>query len=319
MVVDSITDSELFHGSPISRDFVKKRKANWIWKLKQWKIDARKRGNLGEEGNGSRLVKSLRDKLSDRRTGSDPVSYLHQACRIDHEEGSFKFTKCDDDDDETDLEVTSSMSASSPTSVLKNKDDSGSNNSGEDDDCFCCSKQMVEEEEEGYDDAFDNWDGFKDAFNSFENEDNKGSAAALHETKTEEVPKPNTNQRRRKSSPAKLYHKDKYFKQKPSPEKAIQKNRRKKKKSDQQQDCDEKSECPICSEEMDATDLSFLPCPCGFQLCLFCHKQINENDGRCPACRKKYETSNNSGEVGFQQRGRGTIRLSPSFRGLDRA
>lgn len=245
-------------------------------------------------------MKSLRDKLTDR---------------IVHEEESYKFTKSDDD--ETDLEETLSVSATSPTSVLKNKDDSGSNKSGEDDDCFCCSKQMVEEEEEeAYDDAFDNWDGFKDACNSFENEDKKGSAAALHETKTEQVPKPNTNQRRRKSSPAKIYHEDK---QKPSPEKAIQKNRRKKNKSDQQQDCDEKTECPICSEEMDATDLSFLPCPCGFRLCLFCHKQINENDGRCPACRKKYETSSNSGEVSFQQRGRGTIRLSPSFRGLDRA
>lgn len=251
--------------------------------------------------------------MTDRKTGSDTFSYL-EAWRIDHEQGSYND---DDDEDETDFERTSS--ASSPTSVLKNKDDSGSNKGGEEDDCFSCSKQMIEEEEEAFDDAFDNWDGFSDALNSFENEDKKRSVLCqTRDLEQEKDPKPNTSLRN-KSSPAKLFHKDK-SKQKSLPEKALHSNRRRKKKSDQQQECDEKSECPICSEEMDATDLSFLPCPCGFRLCLFCHKKINENDGRCPACRNKYEqTSSNSGEVSFQQRGRGTVRLSPSFRGLDRA
>ncbi|KAL6549367.1 hypothetical protein OROHE_008484 [Orobanche hederae] len=47
--------------------------------------------------------------------------------------------------------------------------------------------------------------------------------------------------------------------------------------------------CPICFEDFDCTDSSFLPCSCGFRLCLFCHKRILEEDGRCPGCRKKYE------------------------------
>ncbi|KAK1683573.1 hypothetical protein QYE76_044421 [Lolium multiflorum] len=46
--------------------------------------------------------------------------------------------------------------------------------------------------------------------------------------------------------------------------------------------------CPICYEDLDPTDSSFLPCPCGFHLCLFCHKRILEADGRCPGCRKQY-------------------------------
>lgn len=46
--------------------------------------------------------------------------------------------------------------------------------------------------------------------------------------------------------------------------------------------------CPICFEDLDSTDSSFLPCPCGFHLCLFCHKRILEVDGRCPGCRKDY-------------------------------
>ncbi|WZZ06944.1 hypothetical protein YC2023_092865 [Brassica napus] len=299
MVADSVTDSQLFHESPVSRDFVKKRKANWFWKLKQWKIDARrrqwiyqcttrKRASVGEAG-----LRSLRDKLIDRKTVNDRVSYLESWSIDDHHDG----LRCydDSDDDETDL------SASSPTSVLKNKD-SDTNKSVHG--CFCCSNQITEEEEEeAFDDAYDNWEDFSDALNSFESDED--------------------SQRKKKSSP----HKDK-CKQEASPEKAIhhnatsRKKNKKKKKSDQKKEGDgddEMSDCPICSEGMDATDLSFLPCPCGFRLCLFCHKQINENDGRCPACRNKYEqtSSHNSGEVSFQQRGRGTVRLSPSFKGLD--
>lgn len=50
--------------------------------------------------------------------------------------------------------------------------------------------------------------------------------------------------------------------------------------------------CPICCEDLDPTDSSFLPCPCGFQLCLFCHKRILEVDARCPGCRKQYDSLN---------------------------
>ncbi|XP_020111153.1 uncharacterized protein LOC109726126 [Ananas comosus] len=51
------------------------------------------------------------------------------------------------------------------------------------------------------------------------------------------------------------------------------------------------SSCPICCEDLDSTDSSFLPCSCGFRLCLFCHKRILEADGRCPGCRKQYDTA----------------------------
>jgi hypothetical protein len=46
--------------------------------------------------------------------------------------------------------------------------------------------------------------------------------------------------------------------------------------------------CPICYEDLDATDSNFVPCACGFHLCLFCHKRIVEQDGRCPSCRNQY-------------------------------
>eukprot|EP00271_Cylindrocystis_brebissonii_P002775 TRINITY_DN13577_c0_g1_i1.p1 TRINITY_DN13577_c0_g1~~TRINITY_DN13577_c0_g1_i1.p1 ORF type:complete len:1165 (+),score=206.53 TRINITY_DN13577_c0_g1_i1:525-4019(+) len=49
--------------------------------------------------------------------------------------------------------------------------------------------------------------------------------------------------------------------------------------------------CPICTEELDVTDTSFVPCPCGFRLCLFCHHRILSEDGRCPGCRKAYAST----------------------------
>jgi hypothetical protein len=50
------------------------------------------------------------------------------------------------------------------------------------------------------------------------------------------------------------------------------------------------SYCPICTEELDMTDSSYLPCSCGFQLCLFCYHRISSDDGRCPGCRKAYNS-----------------------------
>ncbi|KAJ7974485.1 General negative regulator of transcription subunit 4 [Quillaja saponaria] len=57
------------------------------------------------------------------------------------------------------------------------------------------------------------------------------------------------------------------------------------------------SPCPICCEDFDVTDSCFLPCSCGFRLCLFCHKRILEADARCPGCRKLY--NHRDGNVGL--------------------
>jgi hypothetical protein len=56
--------------------------------------------------------------------------------------------------------------------------------------------------------------------------------------------------------------------------------------------------CPICYEDLDPTDSSFLPCPCGFHLCLFCHKRILEADARCPGCRQQYSNVSAAGSGG---------------------
>ncbi|KAL3818661.1 hypothetical protein ACJIZ3_004566 [Penstemon smallii] len=70
--------------------------------------------------------------------------------------------------------------------------------------------------------------------------------------------------------------------------------------------------CPICCEDLDCTDSSFLPCLCGFRLCLFCHKRILEQDARCPGCRKQYDRDDSIEKEATLDGGSLTIRLARS-------
>eukprot|EP00736_Rhodelphis_marinus_P011075 Rmarinus@m.22410 len=52
---------------------------------------------------------------------------------------------------------------------------------------------------------------------------------------------------------------------------------------------DSNEECPLCLDTIDVSDRNFKPCPCGYQICVWCFHKIKESvDGRCPACRKPY-------------------------------
>jgi len=51
-------------------------------------------------------------------------------------------------------------------------------------------------------------------------------------------------------------------------------------------------DCPLCLEVMDSTDLDFHPCAqCHYQMCLWCHGRVMENDAKCPGCRAPYTSS----------------------------
>lgn len=51
--------------------------------------------------------------------------------------------------------------------------------------------------------------------------------------------------------------------------------------------------CPLCLEELDATDRAVKACHCGYQVCLWCLHTIRERlNRRCPACRTLYEEHN---------------------------
>lgn len=48
--------------------------------------------------------------------------------------------------------------------------------------------------------------------------------------------------------------------------------------------------CPLCCEELDLSDQNFLPCKCGYQVCMWCWHHIKVNlNGLCPACRTPYQ------------------------------
>ena len=42
----------------------------------------------------------------------------------------------------------------------------------------------------------------------------------------------------------------------------------------------EQPSCPLCMEDLDATDKNFHPCPCGYQICAWCWHQRT-----CPGTR----------------------------------
>lgn len=57
-------------------------------------------------------------------------------------------------------------------------------------------------------------------------------------------------------------------------------------------------QCPLCIEPFEMDDKDFVPCPCGYRICLFCWNRLaNQEDntesgksvrGPCPACRQEY-------------------------------
>jgi hypothetical protein len=50
----------------------------------------------------------------------------------------------------------------------------------------------------------------------------------------------------------------------------------------------EKIDCPLCVEPL-GLDEQILPCPCGYQVCMFCWNRVKEEgSGNCPACRVPY-------------------------------
>lgn len=51
--------------------------------------------------------------------------------------------------------------------------------------------------------------------------------------------------------------------------------------------------CPLCLEDLDATDRAMQPCKCNYVICGWCLNHIREQlNGLCPACRTPYEEQN---------------------------
>ncbi|KAK9669370.1 hypothetical protein RND81_13G125400 [Saponaria officinalis] len=326
------------------KDITKKKRANRSAKLKQCKLDARreqflsqvKKKGVKEIGNGNGCVNGEFDGSTFKTTKTKGKEVRNVCMEVIDNHGS--------DSDESSL-------TNSPTSSVNNLGNnySGSSSSSASSLCFSnggyCSGNITEEEEEGGevefgddDGCLDDWEAMADALVG-----SKTNNKQVHDSNLshdEEVCSDTDNQQ------AMSKKGDEHVEETETERSGILCGGRVNNKAWRPDDAfrpqslpnlskhwsspanSEKlachgfnpwvrkmppvpTSCPICCEDLDLTDSSFLPCPCGFRLCLFCHKRILEEDSRCPGCRKPYtsemvekETSITSGSL--------TIRLARS-------
>ncbi|KAL6181529.1 hypothetical protein ACLB2K_048184 [Fragaria x ananassa] len=314
MVSDSITNVSI-PSAPINsrsgRDLGKKKRARSA-KLKQCKLDVRR-----EQWLSSGAVKNKDGKeehhggVQGRRARSSPRPLEEMGPREGENVGSIPRQHHHHHD--SDLESNSPSSFTS--SVLGGHDSetftSSSSSSGD-----CCSGNITEEDED--DGCLDDWEAVADALAADENPKNQPSEPPReHEAVVKTVPPRQTENSKPQCGRAmpKAWRPDDAFRPHSLPNLAKQlslpNSSGKRFGGGVPWACNSvvspPSSCPICYEDLDLTDTSFLPCLCGFRLCLFCHKRILEGDGRCPGCRKPYEnepveaeTSVHGGSLTFQ-------------------
>ncbi|XP_010550667.1 PREDICTED: uncharacterized protein LOC104821464 [Tarenaya hassleriana] len=317
--------------APCARDIGKKKRPNRSAKLKQCKLDARREQWLSqvaaknkgckEEMNVNQRTGS--EKPEERERFNSPAENLDRGRREGDNDRAFHHES-----------FMESPSNSSSSSILSGRDSSpnfsGSSSSGSG---GFCSGNITEEEEEG-DDCLDDWEAFADALaaNDKHEKENPRELCKEHGTVRQSaspgrsvsgfVPHNGSDggvmngkqdfrraiSRMQKSNRA--WRPDDDFRPQTLPNLSKQ-------HSFPVMDCHfssmaTPSSCPICYEDLDLTDSNFLPCPCGFRLCLFCHKTICDGDGRCPGCRKPYDQSAIKAETNVQGGGGLSIRLARS-------
>lgn len=252
----------------------------------------------------------------------------------------------------SDLDSPANSPTNHPSSVLGGND-SGTNFSGSSGSSSssstsssgqCWSGSMSEEDEEGNDGCLDDWEAIADALASIdENHGNQhNSSLDSHNGRNESVvqsssqaellgvdnSKENLESVRLTSRPpanCRAWRPDDAFRPQSLPNLSKQysfpMNSERHYRGGSVWGCRNLSvptSCPICCEDLDFTDTSFLPCSCGFRLCLFCHKRILEVDGRCPGCRKQYDCDPDEGEAAVDG-GSLAIRLARSCSMISRS
>ncbi|CAN4086124.1 unnamed protein product [Withania somnifera] len=318
MVSDSISNVSIPIASSNPKDFSKK-KANRSAKLKQCKLDARreqwlsqvKNKGLKEESNSGgthgagKNVGNERERLIERlqikpRSEEENEGPLHQYSDFDSPTSHVSSVL---EGNDSGINFTGSSSSSS-----------SSHSSG-----GCCSGSVSEEDEEGEDDdCLDDWETIADAMvaadkkqeqqnpcldSHFERDENVAHMSSRQEVSDRQgsgndKSKQERNDRGLTPKPSlscRAWRPDDTFRPSGLPNLSKQYSF----PMNSERHCRRGSvwgckglytptSCPICCEDLDCTDTSFLPCSCGFRLCLFCHKRILEEDGRCPGCRKQY-------------------------------
>ncbi|WCJ36014.1 RING/U-box superfamily protein [Euphorbia peplus] len=327
MVSDSITP---IPSAP--KDFPKKKRVNRSAKLKQCKLDARREQWLSQ---GAVKNKGNKEELTASRCENQRKNVNLETGRIDRgneeEEKERGLIYHDFDSDSSSNSPTGSsasgLSGTDPGSVIFTGSSSSSSGG-------CCSGNITEDEEEGEDNCLDDWEAVADALaaNDSNKHGNKKDNQCLESEASPELEPcedlkqgggvgggQETESPKLAPNNARAWRPDDAFRPQSLP------NLSKQRSFPNTDRCFGKggipwscinaapSSCPICCEELDLTDTSFLPCICGFRLCLFCYNRIrNVEDGRCPGCRKPYEGNAVEAELSVNG-GSLTFRLARSY------
>ncbi|KAH9620413.1 hypothetical protein KSS87_007955 [Heliosperma pusillum] len=314
MISDSVINSSI---PGVAKDFGKKKRANRSAKLKQCKLDARRQQWLNQvnnngphsEGNGNNgpIIESRKEK----RKGKEKEREV-RSVNVE------KIENCDGDSEEEEAMSNSPTSSvndtvnsyggsSSSSSCSRSSASSVSFGSG-----GCCSGSITEEEEgrgpefEGVEDedddggCLDDWETVADALVDVETKNKQGVGSAQNvDVQVEKVKSDCVNIVGRGGVNGKAWGPDDTSRPQSLPNLSTHMSFF---GNSDKVSCrglnpwvckmtpPVPTSCPICCEDLDVTDSSFLPCPCGFHLCLFCHKRILEEDARCPGCRKPYSS-----------------------------
>ncbi|KAM3319006.1 hypothetical protein P3S67_006206 [Capsicum chacoense] len=349
MVSDSITNRSIPIASSNPKDFAKKKRANRSAKLKQCKLDARreqwlsqvKNKGLKEETNNGGSRGAAKNVVNEREI---LIEKLEIKPRVE-EDNEGLVHHCSDFDSPT--SQTSSVLGGNDSGTNFTGSSSGSSSSSSSG--GCCSGSVSEEDEEEDDDCLDDWEAVADALaaadkeqeqqnpsldSHFERDENVTDGSSTQEVsakkgsgtdKSKQECNDDRGLTRRPPPSCRAWRPDDSFRPSGLPNLSklysFPMNSERHCRRGSVWGCKSLStptSCPICCEDLDYTDTSFLPCSCGFRLCLFCHKRILEEDGRCPGCRKQYnqdaverETTIDGGSL--------TIRLARSFSMISRS
>ncbi|XP_058112107.1 uncharacterized protein LOC131255415 [Magnolia sinica] len=295
-----------------SRDMIgRKKRTNRSAKLKQCKLDARREQWLSQVKNKGG------DKEMSR--GSSPNLHLPLMDGLDGALGNFETKSTSEGNEGSNLQDSDSESLTNSTgstnfgNVSSRKEHARSSSSSSSNGCF--SRSISQDEEEEEDGCLDDWEAVADALTAKDNHCNLNPGSPTKSEITVESAAPEISYQvarvvgisklpcegvhpRAAAISSRAWRPDDAFrplslpnlsKQHSFPVNMVEGHFGRRNDS---WSChgmvSQPSSCPICYEDLDLTDFSFLPCSCGFHLCLFCHKRILEADGRCPGCRKQY-------------------------------
>ncbi|XP_043706170.1 uncharacterized protein LOC122655862 [Telopea speciosissima] len=312
------SDSVVNGSAPaFSKDFGKKKRNNRTAKLKQCKLDARREQWLSqvknkeckEESNGGVVLPPSSLPQMDERKRS--LENLETRSRGEENEGS-----CLNDSDLESLANSPTGSILGANDPRKDRPGSSSGSSRSSSSSSGCYSGSVSEEEED-DGCLDDWEAVADALTADDKRQHSPNSVppaepeapvgsnASHELPSDKCEAENLKPDcqgtvLRVSENGRAWRPDDAFRPQSLPNLSKQRSFT----VNAERHCGRgagswtchrinspPSSCPICYEDLDLTDSSFLPCSCGFRLCLFCHKRILEADGRCPGCRKQYDPS----------------------------